>query len=274
MRQFVLFLFLILICACESKNNKDDEGKKTLIVYYSQTGATEKVAKEFQHRLGADIVSIDVVEPYAGDFQQTIERCRKEREMNVLPELKDVDIHWNEYDTLFIGYPIWFGDAASPMQAFVKKYGDSLRTDMCIIPFCTFGSGGLGSGIHSLVSINDNLAPTIAFGIRTVRIDSAACDEIDYFLKSHGIIDGDYEVYPDYSPQYTVNGAESEIFSQACDGYPMLHATPISVGIRKTSKGTDYNFIAKDDDSPENAKIQVIISVHDGSKPEFTEVIR
>ena len=93
-------------CA-QKQQQQEEQAQKVLVLYYSQNGATQAVAEELQKQLGADIEAIEVVEPYSGDFQATIERSNKERESGQTPALKALKSNIADYDTIFLGYPIW-----------------------------------------------------------------------------------------------------------------------------------------------------------------------
>ncbi|MCQ2253257.1 MAG: hypothetical protein MJZ61_07395, partial [Bacteroidales bacterium] len=101
------------LAACNTQSssnqsaNEAEQSAKTLILCYSQTGTTKAVAEEIQLRTGADIEYIECVNPYDGDFGQTIERWQKEKADGVLPEIKEVKANVADYDVIFLGYPVW-----------------------------------------------------------------------------------------------------------------------------------------------------------------------
>lgn len=120
---------------------------KTLVVYYSATGTTEGVAQTIADTTGGDLFEIQPVEPYTDDdLDWTNDDSRVSREHDD-ESLRDVDLvstsvdNWDSYDTVFIGYPIWWGIAAWPVDNFVKGNDFSGKT---VIPFCTSSSSGLG----------------------------------------------------------------------------------------------------------------------------------
>lgn len=122
-------------------------GSKALVVYYSASGTTEKIAKYIANAANADIFEIQPVEPYtADDLDWTDESSRVVKEHDD-ESLRDVEIasttvpHWDTYDTVFIGYPIWWGIAAWPTDGFVKANDFTGKT---VIPFCTSASSGIG----------------------------------------------------------------------------------------------------------------------------------
>lgn len=120
---------------------------KTLVVYYSATGTTEGVAQTIADAAGGDLFEIQPVEPYTDeDLNWTNDDSRVSREHDD-ESLRDVDLvstsvdNWDSYDTVFIGYPIWWGIAAWPIDGFVEANDFTGKT---VIPFCTAASSGIG----------------------------------------------------------------------------------------------------------------------------------
>ena len=123
------------------------EGGNTLVVYFSATGHTEAVAGYIADATGADVFVIEPAEPYTSDdLRWTDESSRVVQEYED-ESLRDVELvsadvpDWDSYDTVFIGYPIWWGIAAWPVSSFVSANDFSGKT---VIPFCTSSSSGLG----------------------------------------------------------------------------------------------------------------------------------
>lgn len=120
---------------------------KTLVVYFSATGTTQGVAQTIADTVGADLFEVIPSDPYTSDdLNWTNNDSRVSREHNdeglraVALESTDVD-GWDDYDTVFIGYPIWWGIAAWPMSSFVAVNDFTGKT---VIPFCTSTSSGIG----------------------------------------------------------------------------------------------------------------------------------
>lgn len=121
---------------------------KTLIVYYSATGNTKEVAEEMAEDLNADIFEIVPSNPYTDeDLDWTDDNSRVSREY-ADESLRDVELenttvpNWDTYDTVLIGYPIWWGIAAWPVNSFVEANDFTGKT---VIPFCTSASSSLGN---------------------------------------------------------------------------------------------------------------------------------
>ena len=130
-----------------AEGNTETEGGKTLVVYYSAQGHTEEVAQKIADNLGADIFEIVPQDEYTSedlDWTDDNSRVTREYEDESLrnTELVSTSVdNWDSYDTVLIGYPIWWGIAAWPVDTFVKANDFSGKT---VIPFCTSSSSGLG----------------------------------------------------------------------------------------------------------------------------------
>ena len=131
----------------ESEPETQPETGKTLVVYYSASGNTERVAKNIAEAAGADLFEIVPTEVYTSDdLDWTNPDSRVSREHDD-ESLRDVPLtttevpDWNSYDTVFIGYPIWWGIAAWPVDTFAKNNDFTGKT---VIPFATSSSSGMG----------------------------------------------------------------------------------------------------------------------------------
>ena len=258
------------------KETPKEETPKMLVLYYSQTGNTKAVAEEIATKLGADIEEIVMVNPYDPDFQATIERCMQEREKKEIPDIQPVKADIAAYDVIFLGFPVWFGTYAPPVQKFLLGADLSGKK---IVPFCTFGSGGLESSVNDLEQAAPNSEILPGYGVRAARLD-AMPKEVDQFLKANGFLEGDFVKLEEFPAQHEVSEEETAIFDAAVDGYPMLHAKAKTVAVRSIPDGKEYLFTAVDlprenkPDMPPAGELQVYVTVADGAAPVFTKVIR
>lgn len=163
-----LFLSLFMIfalSACGSQNSRNNAGDltedaleepaedietaagKTLVVYYSATGNTEEAANYIAAATGADLFELVPVEPYSSDDLNWSDDNSRVVYEHDNPEARAVELvettvsDWESYDTIFIGYPIWWGIAAWPVDGFIKANDFTGKT---VIPFCTSSSSSLG----------------------------------------------------------------------------------------------------------------------------------
>lgn len=128
-----------------AENNTDNNGK-TLVVYFSATGTTKGVALQIASVTDADTYEILAAEPYtADDLNWNDKNSRTTLEQNdksVRPEIGSDKISLDGYSTIYIGYPIWWGEEPRIMDTFVESYDFSGKT---MIPFCTSGGSSIGS---------------------------------------------------------------------------------------------------------------------------------
>ena len=122
-------------------------GSNVLVVYYSATGNTAQAAQYIADSTGGDLFEIQPVEPYTDDDLNWTDDNSRVSQEHADESLRDVELvadtvdNWDQYDTVFIGYPIWWGIAAWPVDGFVEANDFSGKT---VIPFCTSSSSGLG----------------------------------------------------------------------------------------------------------------------------------
>ena len=123
---------------------------KTLVTYFSAEGTTAKVAKEYAEKTGSDIFEIKPEIPYsAADIRwvNPLARCNREKMGN-----KDVPVtgkieNFSEYDTVYIGFPIWYGSAPNVVNTFCKGYD---WTGKKVFAFATSGGSGIGKSAEKL----------------------------------------------------------------------------------------------------------------------------
>jgi len=134
----------------------EPESGKTLVVYFSATGNTEEVANYIVAATKADVFELEPKNPYTdADLDWTDDNSRVVYEHNK-PNARDVELvavtvpDWESYDTVFIGYPIWWGIAAWPVDSFVKANNFTGKT---VIPFCTSSSSDLGESGELLAEL-------------------------------------------------------------------------------------------------------------------------
>lgn len=151
---FLSAILLLGLSACgkqtaeESTSQPEATGEKTLVVYYSATGNTETVAKEIADATGADLFEIVPTDVYTEedlDWTNSDSRVTREHENESLQDevsLTTTEVpNWDSYERVFLGYPIWWGNAAWPVNGFVTANDFSGKT---VIPFATSASSDIG----------------------------------------------------------------------------------------------------------------------------------
>ena len=262
MKRFLILAVMVLFAiSCGQKADS-----KALVLYYSQTGTTKMVAEALQQALGADIEEIVVVDPYDPDFNATITRGQKEMSEGNFPELQPLTSNLQDYDVIFLGYPVWFGTYANPIETLLKTVDFSGKK---VVPFCTFGSGGLDTSTKAIREKLPDAEVLPGYGVRAARIDAVPA-EVDRFLKENGFLAGKYEKRAEFPAPHAVSEEESAIFDAAVGTYPMIRAKASEVAERAVSGGKEYLFSAQE----RGGTIQVHVLVEDGKDPVFTQVLR
>ncbi len=140
----------------DSTEPTNTTGGKTLVVYYSASGNTERVAKDIAGAVGADLFEIEPEQPYTEDdlnwtnSDSRVSREHDDESLRNVP-LKTTEVtDWSSYDTVFIGYPNWWGDMPMILYSFFDEYDFSGKT---IIPFNTHGGSGFSSTINTITEL-------------------------------------------------------------------------------------------------------------------------
>lgn len=140
----------------EGTDAPDMQESKILVTYFSATGTTKGVAEHIANGLNADIYEIVPEEPYTDeDLDYNDNNSRTTIEMNdpdARPTISGSVENMEQYDIVFIGYPIWWGEAPRIVSTFVESYDFSGKT---IVPFCTSGGSGMGSSASNLEQLTN-----------------------------------------------------------------------------------------------------------------------
>ena len=169
----ILCIFLIIGCSKDKKtvkpNNQVRTNHNSVVLYFSATGNTKEIAQRIAKLSNSDIVEIIPKEKYTSEDLNYNSDCRANREQNdskARPEIKNkIDI--SKYDTIYLGYPIWWGTNPKIILTLLETYDFTNKT---IIPFCTSGSSGIEQSINDLKNNNSKL--NIRNGKRFSKDDS------------------------------------------------------------------------------------------------------
>lgn len=141
----------------EPEPEPEPEGGETLVAYFSATGNTESIAQHIQAVLNADLYEIVPEAPYTSeDLNYSNDDCRANQEQNdpnARPAIDGSVEHMEDYDVVFLGYPIWWGQAPKIIYTFLESYD---LDGVTIVPFCTSGSSGIGSSATNLQFLAPN----------------------------------------------------------------------------------------------------------------------
>lgn len=129
----------------DSKPN--EPARKPLVVFFSHSGNTRKIAEYIHHKIGGDIIELEPLKPYPDEYQKTVDLAKEEQAKKARPELKTKIPNLDQYGIIFLGYPNWWSSMPMPVYTFLENNKVDGKT---IAPFTTHGGGGLGHSIDDL----------------------------------------------------------------------------------------------------------------------------
>ncbi|WP_308697789.1 flavodoxin [Erysipelatoclostridium sp. An173] len=150
----------------------------TLILYFSMSGNTETVANYIHAEIGGDIVKLETVQTYPEDYDELVDYAREEQRDNTRPELETTIENIEQYDTIFLGYPNWWGDMPMPIYSFLDQYDLSNKT---IAPFITHGGSGLSGTPANIANEEPDAVVTEGLAINGDDVDDCQ-DEVNEWL--------------------------------------------------------------------------------------------
>ena len=137
--------------------NTAEAEKNVLVAFFSATGTTKGVAEKIASITGGDLYEILAAEPYTADDlnynDQNSRSTKEQNDKNVRPEIGSVDISPEGYTTIYLGFPIWWGEEPRILDTFVEKYSFEGIT---VIPFCTSGGSGIGRSGSNMEELADS----------------------------------------------------------------------------------------------------------------------
>ena len=184
---WLLTVFALLVScsfAAAAENTKSDEKGKILVAYFSRTGEnynvgtisegnTAKLAKEIAAQTGADLFEIVPVNEYPESYDEMLDVATQEKAGDERPEIKDTIENFDDYDTVFLGYPIWWGDMPMILYSFMESYDFTGKT---VIPFNTHEGSGQAGTQKTLESKLDGAAVLKGFAMQGSEAQGLKCD--------------------------------------------------------------------------------------------------
>lgn len=137
--------------------NENTETGRVLVLYFSQSGNTKAVANFIHNAVGGDIVKLETETPYPSDYDELVDYAQEEQRENARPALSTKIDNIDEYDTIFLGYPNWWGDMPMPIYTFLDEYDLSGKT---MAPFITHGGSGLSGTPENIKKEEPNATVT------------------------------------------------------------------------------------------------------------------
>lgn len=158
------------------------DSDRVLVVYFSETGNTQKLAQEIYEQVGGDFRRIEPVKPYPTG-QELYDYTKEERDEDARPEFKDLNIDIDDYDYIFVGYPMWWYTLPMMMYTFFDTYDFSGKT---IIPFNTHEGSGDGGTYETIKEFEPNATVLDGLPIRGGDMSKEQTDTVKEWLKGLG----------------------------------------------------------------------------------------
>lgn len=162
--------------------NQPGGNSKILIAYFSWGGTTQRMAQEIVRQTGADLFRIEPVVPYPTEYTPCTEVALEEKNNNARPAIVGTVENWADYDTVFIGCPVWWWTTPMIICTFAESYDFKGKT---VIPFCTYASTYRDETLARIVELTPDAAHLTGEGLTSGRINE---QNISSWLKEIGII--------------------------------------------------------------------------------------
>lgn len=175
----------------DSTDNPDDTANpdepsgdsNILIAYFTRTNNTGTVAQAIANLTGGTLYRIETVISYPEDYTECTEVAREELENGIRPELSGTVENMEQYDTIFVGCPVWWGDAPMPIWSFLESEEYNF-TGKTVIPFCTYASTGRDATLQRIVALTPDSEHLEGFGTSGRNING-----VEAWLRKIGIIE-------------------------------------------------------------------------------------
>lgn len=169
--------------APEIVDASSEKGSESLVVYFSRSGNTENVAKSIQSQTNSDIFELVPVTPYSDDYDTVADVAQEEQSSNARPAISETIENIQQYDVIYVGFPIWWGDMPMILYTFFDTYDLSEKT---IAPFCTSGGSGLSDTVNEIRSLEPNA--TVLDGLHIGSESSSQPDDaVSQWIREIGI---------------------------------------------------------------------------------------
>lgn len=166
-------------------DNPDTPGGngKILVAYFSWGGTTQRMAQEIVRQTGADLFRIEPVVPYPTEYTPCTEVAREEKDNNARPAIVSKVENWADYDTVFIGCPVWWWTTPMIICTFTESYDFKGKT---VVPFCTYAATYRDETLARIVELTPDAEHLTGEGLTSGRINE---QNISSWLKEIGLIE-------------------------------------------------------------------------------------
>ena len=160
----------------------EESADAALIAYFSWSGNTEAVAQEIQAQTGADLFEIVPAEPYTDDYNELLDIAQEEQSSDARPAIAET-VDLSGYDTVFLGFPNWWGDMPMILYTFLDEYDLSGKT---IVPFNTSGGSGFSGSLDTIAEMEPDAEVTEGISLGSGEAEDCE-DEVAEWLANMGM---------------------------------------------------------------------------------------
>lgn len=160
-----------------------DSDSKILVAYFSWGGTTQRMAQEIVRQTGADLFRIEPVVPYPTEYTPCTEVALEEKNNDARPAISATVENWEDYDTVFIGCPVWWWTTPMIICTFAESYDFEGKT---VVPFCTYASTYRDETLARIVELTPDAAHLTGEGLTNGRINE---QNISSWLREIGLIE-------------------------------------------------------------------------------------
>lgn len=179
----VLLTFVALALGGGSSEARAASGRKALVVYFSHSGNTRRLAAEIARQAGADLFEICPAEAYPNDYDTVVEQARREIAAGKRPALRGDTVDLAGYDLIFVGSPCWWGTVAPPVATFLSSHDFAGKT---LLPFMTHGGSGMGRSEADIRALCPDAGVKKGLPVRGSSAGSAAA-AVERWLRECGV---------------------------------------------------------------------------------------
>jgi len=154
-----------------------------LVAFFSRTGNTRVIADFIHEELGCDAFEIKPADPYPKDYDATVDRARREQDGDYRPGLATELENTDSYDTVFVGYPNWWGTMPMAVFTFLEDHDLSGKT---VVPFCTHEGSRLGRSVKDIAGLYPRSTMLDAIAVRGSAVQNAR-DDVSEWLQRIGM---------------------------------------------------------------------------------------
>ncbi len=182
---FLFFTACAIGCSGSQQNSVQPQKKNNvLIVFYSHSGHTREVARQLQQLTGGDLVELETAQPYPSSYDELTRQAKREQQTGYKPELKTRIDNLYQYDTIYLGTPVWWSGLSLPLMTFLSQHDLSGKT---IMPFVTHGGGGEGRCFTNIKDLCQRATVKHGFSIKADNVKNAKT-ELPAWLRQEGIV--------------------------------------------------------------------------------------